>query len=60
MTIQSNRYCELCDRDEKCHCPRMQGYCRICCPPPVAPMSDYARAEGLVPEPVRMRLVRSA
>lgn len=60
MTTQSNRYCEICERDERCHCPAVKSYCGICCPLVVAPMSDYARAEGMEPVVVRMRLVRSA
>lgn len=26
------RYCELCERYEACHCPRIAGWCAQCCP----------------------------
>ncbi len=44
MTIQSTRYCELCERDERCHCPAVKSWCDRCCPPrPVQPVYDGPR-----------------
>lgn len=56
-SVQPARYCELCDREERCHCPAVKSYCAGCCPPlPV--QSDYAKALGEpAPEPVKVFLL---
>jgi hypothetical protein len=44
-TQSTTRYCEICERDERCHCPAIKSYCDVCCPPRLV-QSEYAQALG--------------
>lgn len=72
MITQDTRYCEICCRDEKCHCPAMKSWCSVCVPPisvaarntlssfvaQLPAQSRYAQEQGEpAPRPVRIPLV---
>lgn len=32
-TGSTERYCNICERYERCHCPKLKSWCSVCVPP---------------------------